>query len=676
MPLFHAHGGRRSIPGVPTGPPDLRRRAPAWTLPCALACAALAGPAAADDPAPEPLLLPEVEILSAPLEASARARAAQSTVVDTARFAGEGRSVAELLATAPGVTVHQTGPGQLSQFSLRGATADQSLILLDGIPLQGPGGGAVDLTTLPATLLSKLVVSRGVLGAQLGAGALGGAVEVIPLAAQQPGRQWGVQLSGGSFGTAQLAADVSSSAGKAGAKAASWSAGVQLDRTAGDFPYARQLTPEAGGPWYATGRENADSSRASALVRGAVPVGQGELDLLFQASVGARGLPGAVGQFTPAAREGDQSGLLGARLRTLAGDALVTARAWVRGSLIELQGLGIGVVGCQEGAASPACAPHQSHTLGARAEAEVGLPLGGSHFVTASLSSGAEWVAGDFTGVHRRPIGALAVADDWVLLKAALSVHPALRLDLAGSELGLSPGLGAVLRPFRGSALEPLEFKAGAGASFRPPSFSELYLDQGATLPNPDLRPERAISADAGAAWRGEQVTVAGSVFWSRYRNLILYEQDFSQRVKPQNDGAARIAGAELQLLARLPLSATAELAYSLIDAVNQQASETQGGQKLPYRPPHRLFARVARHGDRLEAFAQGNLTSAMPRNSYGTASLPGQLRLDAGAGVRVTGAFWLDLEVRNLLDDRTQQDLFSYPLPGVSLLATARARF
>ena len=673
MTTFHAHRGRRSIVGVPTIPAGLRR-APAWAIPCALACALGSQEAtASEEQAAGAMALPEVEILASPLDGSARARAAQSTVVDTARFAGEGRTVAELLATAPGVTVRQTGPGQLSQFSLRGATADQSLILLDGIPLQGPGGGSVDLTTLPAALLSQLIISRGVLGAQLGAGAMGGAVEVIPLSAQPPGRQWGVQLAGGSFGTAQLAADVSSAGGRLG----TWSAGVQLDRTAGDFPYARQLTPEAGGPFYAAGRENSDSTRASALVRGAVPVGAAELDLLFQASAGRRGLPGAIGQFTPAAREGDQSGLLGARVRTLVGDAVVTTRAWVRGSLIQLEGLGVGVTSCADPAASPTCAPHRSHSLGARAEAEVGVPFSGGHFVTASLSSGAEWVAGDFTGIHRRGIGSLALADDWSVSQGALSVHPALRLDLVGKDLALSPGLGAVLRPFRASALEPLEFKAGAGASFRPPSFSELYLDQGATLPNPDLRPERAVSLDAGSAWRGEALTVAGSVFWSSYRNLILYQQDFSQRVKPQNDGAARIAGAELQVLAKLPLSATAELAYSYLDAVNQDAgSLTQGGQKLPYRPPHRLFARLARHGDRLEAFFQGNLTSAMARNAYGTADLSAQLRLDAGAGVRLAAAVWLDLEVRNLLDDRTQQDLFAYPLPGLSLLATARARF
>src|SRR5437899_2309374 len=151
--------------------------------------------------------LPQVEIVAEKPEGSLRAPAAEATVVEARRFAGEVRSVAELLGTSPGVSLHALGgPGQATTLSLRGASADQSLVLLDGIPLQGPGGGSVDLATLPATLLDRIVVSRGVLGAQFGAGALGGGVELVPRATAAPGG--GTQLSAGSAATAQLSADV------------------------------------------------------------------------------------------------------------------------------------------------------------------------------------------------------------------------------------------------------------------------------------------------------------------------------------------------------------------------------------------------------------------------------------------------------------------------------------
>src|SRR5205823_12772764 len=63
--------------------------------------------------------------------ASVRAPAAEATVVQADEFAGEVRSVAELLSIAPGVSLHSLGgPGQATTLSLRGATADESLVLL------------------------------------------------------------------------------------------------------------------------------------------------------------------------------------------------------------------------------------------------------------------------------------------------------------------------------------------------------------------------------------------------------------------------------------------------------------------------------------------------------------------------------------------------------------------
>ncbi len=124
-----------------------------------------------------------------------------------------------------------------------------------------------------------------------------------------------------------------------------------------------------------------------------------------------------------------------------------------------------------------------------------------------------------------------------------------------------------------------------------------------------------------------------------------------------------------------LPYGFVAEAAYSFLNAVNTRGSATQGGQPLSYRPPHRLFLRLARRGDRLEGYAELNAISSMPRNSFGTSFMPGQLVVNTGAGARVLGPLWLDVEVKNVFDDRTLQDLFQYPLPGISVSAIARVQ-
>jgi iron complex outermembrane receptor protein len=163
-------------------------------------------------------------------------------------------------------------------------------------------------------------------------------------------------------------------------------------------------------------------------------------------------------------------------------------------------------------------------------------------------------------------------------------------------------------------------------------------------------------------------------VFWSQYRDLVVYELYPPARVKPFNVGRARVAGVELQALVQLPAGFLAEASYSYLDGRDERDG-AENGQPLAYRPPHRLFLRLARRGDRLEGYGETSFTAALPRNQFGTAFLQPQLLFNAGAGVRAVGPLWLDLEVKNLLDDRTLEDLFQYPLPGLSISVIARAR-
>ena len=89
-----------------------------------LSLALLAVPAARAQEAGE-----TIEVAGERPKGSTRAPGAAGTVIDLAQFGGEVRSVAELLQTAPGVSVHSLGgPGQAATLSLRGASADESLV--------------------------------------------------------------------------------------------------------------------------------------------------------------------------------------------------------------------------------------------------------------------------------------------------------------------------------------------------------------------------------------------------------------------------------------------------------------------------------------------------------------------------------------------------------------------
>ena len=596
-------------------------------------------------------------------EASPRAPAAQTTAIDVRQYAGAVRTVSELLEAAPGVTVHALGgPGQTATLSLRGGTADQSVVLLDGIPLQGPGGGAIDLATVPATLLERITVTRGVVGAQFGAGALGGVVELQPTVAHG-NSSLGAQLSAGSFGTMQAAADGTAALNEGSAVVA-----VQADRTAGGFEFARQLTPEIpNAPYYGFTRQNDDSKRLSAMARVAQPLGAAEIDLLVQGSAGERGLPGPAAATTSRSRELDAGGLAGVRVRGTGDGSAWSVRTWGRLDRIELRGVQ-SFGDCDDG--SPECPRLDQRSSSGAAEAEYGFLAARSHWLRASLQAREDRVHGGDTGSHDRVLLSAALTDD-IASGGGFSFHPALRVERVGSKTGVSPAVTASWRPANS---ESLELRAGSGLSFRAPTFTELYLERNGVAANPGLRPERAWSIDAGGTWRNGGAAISAGVFWSAYRDLIVYEFYPPAKVKPFNVGGARIAGAELQGSVTLPAGFRIDAAYSFLHTVNLREGD-QEGHSLSYRPPHRVFVRGARRGDRLEGYFEGRFTSAMPRNPYDTAAQAAQLVFNAGLGVRAAGPLWLDLEAKNLLDDRTLEDVFQYPLPGFSIAVIARAR-
>ena len=359
--------------------------------------------------------------------------------------------------------------------------------------------------------------------------------------------------------------------------------------------------------------------------------------------------------------------MLGARLRGIAGPMTWSVRVFGRLDRILLMGQQR-AGDCADGDSS--CPRFDQRSSGARVEAEFGAPFGDRNWLRLFAAGGDDFIAGAPTGSHARPMASVALADD-LRLPTRVELHPALRLDRSGSYTALSPAITATWQPADGT---PLELRAGAGFSFRPATFSELYLDAGGVLPNPALVPERAGSLDAGIAWRSRALTLSAGVFWSSYAHLILYEYDPPARVKPFSIGSARISGVELQAIVALPFEFTGEVSWSLLSAINREAG-AQYGHRLAYRPPQRVFTRLARRGDRVEGYGELSWTGAMPRNRYDSALLDAQFVLNAGAGVRAIGPLWLDVEVKNLLDEQTHEDLFQYPLPGISLSVIARAR-
>ena len=106
----------------------------------------------------------------------------QAVTVITRDQIQEHRSIDEVLARTPGVTVARNGGiGQTSGVFIRGAESYQTLVLLDGVKINDPSApqGGVDFGQLLAGNIARIEVLRGPSGTVWGSQAIGGVVNIV-----------------------------------------------------------------------------------------------------------------------------------------------------------------------------------------------------------------------------------------------------------------------------------------------------------------------------------------------------------------------------------------------------------------------------------------------------------------------------------------------------------------
>ncbi len=121
------------------------------------------------------------------------------------------RYVSDVLRDVPGLQVNRAGgPGTLTEVRIRGAEANQTLVLIDGIEVNNPASGsAFDFGSLLAWDIERIEVLRGPQSALWGSDAIGGVVNIITKKATR-NLQGAARAEGGSFGTWQGAGSMGS----------------------------------------------------------------------------------------------------------------------------------------------------------------------------------------------------------------------------------------------------------------------------------------------------------------------------------------------------------------------------------------------------------------------------------------------------------------------------------
>jgi len=155
---------------------------------------------------------------------------------------------------------------------------------------------------------------------------------------------------------------------------------------------------------------------------------------------------------------------------------------------------------------------HKNFLHSLRAAKRFSLPRGE---ITLGLEGNSEGIRSGRLGNHHRE--SLALVGEFTRAGGGFSLDLGLRAEVFSAG---KPFYGFYLG-YQKSLGKAFLISASVGNSFRLPSFTELYYSSPANVGNPDLRPEKSLSADLSLETR----TVAGrgtvSLFWRRDRDLV-----------------------------------------------------------------------------------------------------------------------------------------------------------
>src|SRR6185295_15322133 len=122
------------------------------------------------------------------------------------------RSVADALQLVPGASIVESGSfGAQTSLFMRGGESDYTKVLLDGVPLNQPGG-SIDLANLTTDNIDRIEIVRGPASVLYGSDAMTGVVQIFTKQGGGGGgaarARLGGELRAGTYGSADGALEV------------------------------------------------------------------------------------------------------------------------------------------------------------------------------------------------------------------------------------------------------------------------------------------------------------------------------------------------------------------------------------------------------------------------------------------------------------------------------------
>ncbi len=600
-----------------------------------------------------------------------------TSVITRDAFADRITSLADVIQEESGVQVRQAGGlGAFASVSVRGASAQQVNVFLDGLPLNAANGGAVDLGRIGLADIGQVEIYRGITPIQLARPGLGGAINIRTLRPAQDHRSR-VDLGYGSFDTRQANTIHHQVFGQTDVVATlgylSSDNDFRFDNDNGtpQNPYDDRREP----------RRNAEFAQWQGLIKLRRDwTHQHSTDALLQLFTQQQGLPTWNNAAAPSHLTTEALSAQVRQQQLRLGPIDLAERLYTR---IEHEvyndrtnQIGLGL--------------QHNRYLTWRYGGEVygEWPID-RHLLTGILQLQREsYHENDLVGppqdIHRhRSSIVTGLQWAWTVVPEHIRLVPALRWqgyrdgpdDPQAWRGHLDLQLGAKV-----NLLPSLSLKSNIARYHREPSLYELYGDRGFVLGNPDLTAERGTNWDIGLEWFAAENHSIGlhSVrcigFQNRITDYIARAYDARGIGRSENIGDARLRGIEFGATAQLPLAIVLRSNVTWLATSDRSDIAAFADKRLPGIFQRSGFLRLQRRFVDLTVFYEYHLEQDL---FYDRANLlRADNRTEHNAGIRYLQPRWhAAIEGRNLGNDNYEA-FNGFPTPGRAFYGTIGLSF
>lgn len=446
------------------------------------------------------------------------------------------QQVDEVLSTLPGLFIQNYGGfGGMKSVSIRGTSSSQSVMMIEGIRINSSQNGMIDISSIPASFLHSIEVTRTGSSAIYGANAIGGAINfrLGNELAQKPS----LSINKSSFETYSATSTF-------GFSNTDFVTNISLNGTSsrGNYPFLHNEF----GTTSTKQRENGDFNQYSGVLTSTYsPSLTSSITTLFMASATERGVPGAVVQgsveFKNARLKENDYFLSIIGKNSFASTFQNVTKLWFKNNSLlytdpDATLFGSDGLSAQYNTKDIGMQSNFTYDFENSALLESQIELLSSTLVGFSLEDG------EIVRPQRNTISVSTnyTSPQFHILTIPFQIFSGVRYDyISDQNNAISPMVSSKF-----SLNKYIQFRSSYSYNYRPPSFNEMYY---LNFGNQNLVSERSHSTTVGVdANIASSVSVSIDVFTIQTSNLIVSVPTSPVSLSAQNIGSAENIGLEL----------------------------------------------------------------------------------------------------------------------------------